>query len=178
MAFYEFEGKRPSVGAGSFVHPEAVVIGDVVIGEGCYVAPGAVLRGDWGSIRIGRGCNIQDNCVLHAGPDGRTLLADECHIGHGAIIHEAVLGWHVLVGMGAILQDKCEIGDGCIIGAGSVVLAGRVIPPRKLVIGVPAEIVSDVEEHHEKIAWAGTRFYQALPGRYAKTFKRIDLDAV
>lgn len=176
MPFYEFEGKQPIVGSGSFVHPEAVVIGDVVIGEGCYVAPGAVMRGDWGRVRIGKGCNIQDNCVIHAGPDGEAVLDDECHIGHGAIIHEATLGKHVLVGMGAIVQDGSQIGDGCIIGAGCVVLGGSDIPPKKVVVGVPGEVVSEVNEQREKAAWAGTRIYQALPGRYRASFREIKPD--
>ncbi len=173
MPFYEFEGKKPFVGSGSFVHPEAVLIGDVVIGEGCYIAPGAVLRGDWGRIRIGKGCNIQDNCILHAGPGGQVILDDECHIGHGAILHEVTLGHHVLVGMGAVVQDRSRIGDGCVIGAGCVVLADSEIPPRKVVVGVPGQIISDVSEKREKYAWEGTRHYQALPGRYQKAFREI-----
>ncbi|MBI2955599.1 MAG: gamma carbonic anhydrase family protein [Chloroflexi bacterium] len=178
MPVYEFEGNRPTVGAGSFVHAEAVIIGDVVIGEGCYIAAGAVLRGDWGSIRIGNGCNIQENCVLHAGPDAAVLLEDECHIGHGAIIHQAHLGKHVLVGMGAIVQDRSYIGEGCIIGAGCVMRMDSDIPPRKIVVGVPGEIFSDVSEKHEARAWYGTRQYQALPARYRAAFKEIKLEEI
>lgn len=176
MPFYEFEGKKPVIGSGSFIHPEAVVIGDVTIGEGCYIAPGAVLRGDWGSISVGKGCNIQDNCILHAGPDGKTILDDECHIGHGSIIHEATLGHHVLVGMGAIVQDRAHIGDGCVIGAGCVVLSDSQVPPKKLVVGVPGKVVSEVSEELKKLTWFGTRHYQALPGRYQKTFREIPLE--
>ncbi|MCL5266192.1 MAG: gamma carbonic anhydrase family protein [Chloroflexi bacterium] len=176
MPIYEFEGKRPAIGARSFVHPEAVMIGDVVIGEGCYIAAGAVLRGDWCRIRVGNRCNIQDNCVIHAAPDREAVLGDNCHIGHGAIVHEALLGNHVLVGMGAVVQDGARVGDDAIVGAGCVILVGKEIPPRKVVVGVPGEVVGDVSEERAKASWAGTQLYQALPSRYQKAFREIKPD--
>jgi len=174
MPIYEFEGKRPQIAKSAFVHPDAVVLGDVVIGENCYIGPGAVLRGDWGWIRVGDGTNIQENCVLHAGPDQGAYLEADCHIGHGAILHDVHLGRHVTVGMGAIVQDRVHIGDECIIGAGCVVLADTEVPPRKIVVGVPGEIKGDISDKRAAAAWEGTRLYQKLPSRYFRSFKRID----
>jgi len=130
MPIYEFEGKRPHIDASAFVSPEATVIGDVTIGKGCYIGPGARLRGDWGAIRVGPFSNIQENCVIHAAPDDTVILAERSHIGHGAILHGPVLEEHVVVGMGAIIMDGVKIGAGSCIGAGALVTAGTVIPPK------------------------------------------------
>ena len=173
MPIYEFEGKRPVIGASSYVHPDAKVIGDVVIGEKCYIGPGAVLRGDWGAIRVGDGSNVQENCVLHAGPDDASILGPDCHISHGSIIHGATLGRHVHVGMGGIIQDKVTIGDGCIVGSGCVVLARTDIPPLKVVVGVPGQVIADIDENREKASWEGIRLYQALPARYRESLRDI-----
>jgi phenylacetic acid degradation protein len=165
MGFYEFEGKRPAVGEGAFVHPEATLIGRVTVGEGCYVGAGAVLRGDWGDIRIGPGSNIQENCVLHVRPDEETVLGQDCHIGHGAIIHGANLGRHVMVGMHAVIHDGVIVGDEALIGTGCVVLSDLTIPAGKVVVGVPGRIVGDVTPE-QKEAWDwGLKLYQALPDR-------------
>lgn len=177
MPIYEFEGKRPKIGAGTFVHPDAVVLGDVVIGEDCYIGPGAVLRADWGWIRVGDGSNIQENCVLHAGPERGVLLEGDCHIGHGAILHDARLARHVTVGMGAIVQDGASVGEGSIVGAGCVVLANSEIPGGKIVVGIPGEVKGDVSDKRAAAAWAGTRLYQELPARYFKGFKRVDQES-
>jgi len=134
MGFYEFEGKRPVVGEGAFVHPEATLIGGVTIGKGCYIGVGAVLRGDWGDILIGPGSNIQENCVLHVRPDEMTILGPDCHIGHGAIIHGASLGRHVMVGMNAVIHDGVVVGDDVLIGTGCVVLGDQTIPAGKMVL--------------------------------------------
>lgn len=165
MGFYEFEGKRPAVAEGAFVHPEATLIGGVTVGEGCYVGAGAVLRGDWGDIEVGPGSNIQENCVLHVRPDEVTVLGPDCHIGHGAIIHGASLGRHVMVGMHAVIHDGVVIGDDALIGTGCVVLSDLMIPAGKMVLGVPGKIMGDVSAE-QKAAWDwGLKLYQALPAR-------------
>ncbi|MBI2862539.1 MAG: gamma carbonic anhydrase family protein [Chloroflexi bacterium] len=174
MAIYVLEDKVPRVAESAFVHPEATVIGDVVIEENCFIAPGASLRGDFGSIRVGAGSNIQDNCMLHADPGRPLILGPNSHIGHGAILHGCVLHEHVLIGMGAIILDGVEIGEGTVIGAGAVITSNVHIPPRKMVIGIPGEIVGDVSPEREERQWRGTRSYQTLPGRYGKTLRRID----
>jgi carbonic anhydrase/acetyltransferase-like protein (isoleucine patch superfamily) len=174
MPLYEFECKRPQIAESAFVHPEATLIGGVIIGEGCYVGPGAVLRGDWGDIVVGDGSNIQENCIVHAAPDSVATLGLASHIGHGSIIHGATLGEHVLVGMGAILDEEVTVGDGCIIGAACFVPRGTSIPPRKVVIGVPGRVVGDVTPEQEEFAWWGTGVYQELPARCHAGLRRID----
>jgi phenylacetic acid degradation protein len=173
MGFWEFEGKRPTVADGAFVHPEATIIGGVEIGEGCYVGAGAVLRGDWGDIVVGAGSNIQENCVLHVRPDEVTLLGPDCHIGHGAIIHGAQLGRHVMVGMHAVIHDGVVVGDDALVGSGCVVLADMDVPAGKMVVGVPGKIVGDVSAD-QKVAWEwGLRQYQALPARCLKGLRPL-----
>jgi phenylacetic acid degradation protein len=173
MGFWEFEGKQPSVAAGAFVHPEATLIGGVTIGEGCYVGAGAVLRGDWGDIVVGPGSNIQENCVLHVRPEEVLVIGPSCHIGHGAVIHATCLGYHVMVGMRAVIHDGVVIGDEALIGAGCVILSDVEIPAGKVVIGVPGRIVGNVSEE-QKEAWAwGLELYQALPARCLNSMRRL-----
>ena len=169
MAIYEFEGVKPKIGATTFVHPEAVIIGDVTIGENCFIAPGAVLRGDMGAITVGDGSNIQEGSVLH----GAVVLGKNNHLTHHAIVHVATTGDNVMLGMGAIIMDYAEIGEGSIVGAGSVVLPGVKVPPGKTVIGVPGRVVGDVSERAKADYATGLGHYQAFPGRYAKGLKKI-----
>ncbi|MCL6479040.1 MAG: gamma carbonic anhydrase family protein [Peptococcaceae bacterium] len=178
MAVYEFEGKRPSIGRGSYIHPEATIIGDVTLGEGCYVGAGARIRGDWGTVVIGPGSNIQENCIIHAYPGKTARLGPRSHIGHGAILHTPDLGEHVLVGMGAILMDYVSIGDGCCIGAGALVTERTVIPPNKLVLGIPARVVADISDKMRKDLEEATGYYLALPPRCHRGLKEIKLEEV
>lgn len=176
MSIYQFEGKKPSIGKGTFVHPEATIIGDVTIGEGCYIGPGARIRGDWGAVVIGSGSNIQENCVIHVYPGETALLGSRSHIGHGAILHTATLGEHVLVGMGAIIMDWASIGDGCCIGAGALITEKTIIPPNKLVLGVPAKVVSEISDTMRQSLNAATGFYLALPPRCHRSLKQVTLE--
>lgn len=161
--FYAFKGFIPVVHPSSFVHPQAAVTGNVVIGRDCYIGPGAALRGDWGGIVLEDGCNVQENCTVHMFPGVTVRLMEGAHIGHGAIVHGATVGRNVLVGMNAVLMDEVEIGDESIIGALSFVAAGTKIPPRSLLVGNPGKVIKQVSD--EMIAWKtkGTRLYQALP---------------
>lgn len=161
--FYEFNGFRPVVHESAFVHPQANVTGNVIIGKKVYIGPGAVLRGDWGQIIIEDGCNVQENCVVHMFP-GRTVhLHEGAHIGHGAVIHGATIGKNVLVGMNSVLMDDVVIGDNCLIGALCFVPANTTIPNQKLVVGNPAKIIKDLSD--DMVAWKteGTALYQQLP---------------
>lgn len=160
---YEFKGFRPVVHESSFIHPQATVTGNVVIGKQVYIAPGAAIRGDWGGIVIEDGCNVQENCTIHMFPGVTVLLKEGAHIGHGAIIHGATVGRNVLVGMNAVVMDNVEIGDESIIGALSFIKAESKIPPRSLVVGNPGKIIREVSQ--EMIDWKtkGTALYQALP---------------
>jgi phenylacetic acid degradation protein len=160
---YEFNGYIPVIDASAFIHPQAVVTGNVIIGKDVYVGPGAAIRGDWGEIIIKDGCNVQENCTIHMFPGVTVTLHEGAHIGHGAIIHGATIGKNVLVGMNAVVMDNVIIGDNCIIGALAFVPADTVIPERKIAVGNPAKIVKDVSD--EMAAWKtkGTQLYQQLP---------------
>jgi carbonic anhydrase/acetyltransferase-like protein (isoleucine patch superfamily) len=161
--FFEFNGYKPVVHESAFVHPNATVTGNVIIGKDVYVGPGAAIRGDWGQIIIEDGCNVQENCTIHMFPGTTVTLKESAHIGHGAIIHGATIGRNVLVGMNAVVMDNVIIGDNCVIGALCFISAGTEIPERKIVVGSPAKIVKDVTD--EMIAWKtqGTKLYQQLP---------------
>lgn len=176
MPLYIFEGRKPKVGKTSFVHEDAIVIGDVTIGEKCFIGAGAVLRGDWGTVVVEDGSNVQENAVIHAGPDTTTHLGANSHVGHGAILHGCVLDEHVLVGMGAIVNDAAHIGEGSMIGSGAVVTPRMDVPPRKMVVGVPGRIVKDIDDGMEGLLWLGTRLYQTLPERYGQSLERVDVE--
>jgi carbonic anhydrase/acetyltransferase-like protein (isoleucine patch superfamily) len=162
---YEFEGFIPVVHESAFIHPQAAVTGNVVIGRDAYVGPGAAIRGDWGGVIIGDGCNVQENCTIHAFPGAAAVLEDAAHMGHGSVLHGGRLGANVLVGMNAVIMDNAEVGAGCIVGALTFIPGGMKIPPRKVVVGSPGKIVKDVTD--EMLAWKtdGTRVYQELPAR-------------
>ena len=168
---YEFEGFRPVVHESAFIHPQAAVVGNVVIGRDVYVGPGAAIRGDWGGVEIGDGCNVQENCVVHMFPGVTVVLEPSAHIGHGAVVHGAHIGRNALIGMNAVIMDHATVGAECIVGALTFVPSEMQIPDRKVVVGNPAKIVKDVSE--EMIAWKtdGTRLYQSLPKRLYETLK-------
>jgi phenylacetic acid degradation protein len=161
--FYSFKGFVPVVHPSAFVHPQAAVTGNVIIGKDVYIGPGAALRGDWGGIVLEDGCNVQENCTIHMFPGITVTLREGAHIGHGAIVHGANIGRNVLVGMNAVLMDEVEVGDESIIGALTFVPAKMQIPRRSLVVGNPAKIIKEVSD--EMIAWKtkGTMLYQQLP---------------
>ena len=171
---YEFKGFIPVIHESAFIHPQAAVTGNVIIGKDVYVGPGAAIRGDWGGIIIEDGCNVQENCTIHMFPGKDIVLKTGAHIGHGAIIHGANIGRNCLVGMNAVIMDDAEIGDECIIGALTFVKAEMKIPTRKVVVGNPAVIVKDVSD--EMIAWKtkGTGLYQQLPKEMYDTWKVVE----
>lgn len=171
---YSFKGFIPVIHESSFVHPQAAVTGNVIIGKDVYVGPGAAIRGDWGEIVIEDGCNIQENCTVHMFPGKTITLKKGAHVGHGAIIHGANLGVNCLIGMNAVIMDDAEIGDECIVGALSFVKAGMKIPARKLVVGNPAQIIKDVSD--EMIDWKtkGTALYQQLPAECHETLRAVE----
>lgn len=171
---YRFKGFTPVVHESAFVHPQAAVTGNVVIGEKVYVGPGAAIRGDWGGIVIENGCNVQENCTIHMFPGVTIRLQEGAHIGHGAIIHGASVGRNVLVGMNAVVMDNAVIGDNSIVGALAFVPAEMQIPERSLVVGNPARIVKQVSDN--MLAWKtkGTALYQALPAEMHETWEACE----
>lgn len=160
---YEFKGFKPVVHETAYVHPQAAVTGNVIIGRDVYIGPGAALRGDWGGIVIEDGCNVQENCTIHMFPGVTVRLEEAAHIGHGAIIHGAHIGRNVMVGMNAVVMDEARIGEGSIIGALAFVKAKSQVPPRSLLVGNPAKVIKEVSD--EMLAWKtkGTQLYQTLP---------------
>ncbi|MEQ1553521.1 MAG: transferase hexapeptide repeat family protein [Ferruginibacter sp.] len=163
MAFYSFNSYVPVVHPSSYVHPQACVTGNVIIGKNCYIGPGAALRGDWGQIIIEDGCNVQENCTVHMFPGVTVLLKAGAHIGHGAIIHGATIGKNCMVGMNAVIMDNVILGNECIVGALSFIKADSVFENRSLIVGNPAQKIKEVSDG--MIAWKtkGTELYQQLP---------------
>lgn len=174
MAIYEFNGYIPVVHKSSFVHPLAVVTGNVIIGKDVYIAPGAAIRGDWGEIIIEDGCNVQENCTLHMFPGQQVILRKGAHIGHGAIIHGAEIGENVLVGMNAVVMDRVVVNKNSIVGALCFVPEGMVIPERSIAVGNPAKVVKEMTD--EMIEWKtkGTALYQQLPSELHATLKECE----
>jgi phenylacetic acid degradation protein len=170
---FAFDDFVPVIHESAFVHPNATVTGNVVIGRDVYIGPGAAIRGDWGGIEIEDGCNVQENCTVHMFPGVTVVLERGAHIGHGAIVHGARIGENALVGMNAVIMDNAVVGAGCIVGALCFVPAGMEIPPRKVVVGNPARIVKDVSD--EMLAWKteGTALYQALPSRLHASLRAV-----
>jgi len=174
VAVYSLDGLIPVIDVTAFVHPQATLIGDVIVGPGCYVGPGASLRGDFGRIVLNAGCNVQDCCVLHSFPDHETLLEVDAHIGHGAVLHGCTVRRGALIGIGAIVMDDAVVEEEAFVGAASFVRAGFVVPRRTLVTGVPARVVRELKL--EELAWkvTGTREYQQLTVRCLATLEACE----
>ncbi len=171
---YSFNGFIPVIHPSSFVHQQANVTGNVIIGKNVYIAPGAVLRGDWGKIIIEDGCNVQENCTIHMFPGVTTILKENAHIGHGAVIHGASIGKNCLIGMNAVIMDNVVLEDECIVGALSFIKANEVFERRSLIVGNPAKKLKEVSD--EMIDWktAGTQLYQKLPKQLYETLQECE----
>ncbi|WP_077003337.1 phenylacetic acid degradation protein PaaY [Variovorax sp. KK3] len=165
MPCYALEGVVPVVDPSAYVHPTAVLIGDVIVGPDCYVGPCASLRGDFGRIVLERGSNVQDNCTIHGFPDQDTVIEEDGHIGHGAVLHSCIVRRDALVGMNAVVMDEAEIGACAIVAACAFVPAGMKVPARSLVAGIPAKVRRQLGD--DEIAWKqeGTQTYQELTRR-------------
>ena len=163
VMFYSFKQFIPVVDPSSFVHPQASVTGNVIIGKNVYIGPGAALRGDWGGIVIEDGCNVQENCTIHMFPGVTVLLKEGAHIGHGAIIHGATIGRNCLIGMNAVIMDQVVLGDECIVGALAFIKTGEQVPDRSMIVGNPAKIIKQVSDEMMEWKTEGTKLYQALP---------------
>ena len=160
---FEFDGFKPVIDESSFIHPQANVTGNVIIGKQVYVGPGAAIRGDWGKVIIEDGCNIQENCVIHMFPGTTVFLKAGAHLGHGCIIHGATIGENSLIGMNAVIMDDAQIGKECIVGALSFVPAKTIVENRKLIAGNPAKEIRNVSDKMIKWKTEGTKLYQQLP---------------
>jgi phenylacetic acid degradation protein len=166
---YAIDGIVPVVDPTAFVHPTAVLIGDVVVGPGCYVGPCASLRGDFGRLVLGRGVNVQDTCVIHTFPDRDTVVEEDGHVGHGAVLHCCTIRRNALVGMNAVVMDDAIVGEAAFVAACSFVKAGMEVPARSLAAGVPARVIRPLTP--EELAWKpqATGLYQHLARRSLAT---------
>jgi phenylacetic acid degradation protein len=171
---YEFNGYIPVIDESAFVHPQATVTGNVIIGKNVYIGPGAAIRGDWGEIIIEDNCNVQENCTIHMFPGVTVTLKEMAHIGHGAIIHGATIGRNVMVGMNAVVMDNVEVGDESIVGALCFIKANEKIPARSVVVGNPHKIVKEVS--NEMVDWKteGTKIYMDLPKDCKEGLKEVE----
>lgn len=162
MAIWSWDGVVPVVATSAFVHPDATLIGDVIVGAGCYVGPGAVLRGDFGRVTLEGGSNVQETCVVHAFPGKDVLVEERGHVGHGAVLHGCIISRNALVGMNAVVMDEARIGENSILGAAAFVPAGVEIPAGVMAVGAPAKVLRDLTE--KEIDWKsrGTDVYRQL----------------
>jgi phenylacetic acid degradation protein len=169
LRVYAIDGMVPVVDPTAFVHPSAVLIGDVIVGPDCYVGPCASLRGDFGRIILERGANVQDSCVMHGFPGTDTVVEENGHIGHGAVLHGCRIQRNALVGMNAVIMDNAVIGESTIVAACAFVKADADIPAGSLVAGMPAKVIRQLSE--QEIAWKsdGTRTYHELTRRSLAT---------
>ena len=173
MPCYAIEDLIPVVHPTAYLHPTAILIGDVIVGPGCYIGPAASLRGDFGRIILHNGVNVQDTCVMHGFPELDTVIETDGHIGHGSIVHGAHIERNVLVGMNAVVMDRARIGESSIVGAMAFVREAMVVPPRSLVLGIPAKVarpLTDTEMGWKKV---GTKQYQDLAVRSLKTQREV-----
>jgi carbonic anhydrase/acetyltransferase-like protein (isoleucine patch superfamily) len=172
MALYEFEGKRPQIGKTSFVPETADVIGDVIIGEGCFIGVGARIRGDYGSIRIGDRTSVQENVVIHARENDQTIVGSNVQLGHGCILHNCTVKDNAVIGIGAILTDFSIVGDWAIVGEGAVVRGE--VPDGSIAVGIPAKVIGQVTaKHKEEWQYYKDKYAELASVRYPKGLKRI-----
>jgi len=175
MAIYEFEKRKPTIKKGSFIYDSADIIGDVIIGNNCYIGPGARIRGDYGSIRIGDNTAIEENVVIHARPDDCTVIGNNVTIGHGAIVHNATIKDFAVIGMGSIVSDWAVIGEWAVVAEGAVIKNKQKIPDRNIAVGVPAKIISEITLEYEKLWTEYKNIYSDIARkRIPDSLKRLD----
>jgi phenylacetic acid degradation protein len=171
---YEIDGVRPVVHPTSYVHPTAVLIGDVIVGPRCYIGPLASLRGDFGRLILEEGANVQDCCVMHGFEDGETVIEVDGHIGHGAVLHGCRIKRNAMVGMNAVVMDGAVVGEESIVAAMSFVKAGMIIPPRSMVMGTPAKVMRELKDEDIKWKSFGTKQYHQLTERSLATMREVE----
>ena len=173
MALYEFDGKRPQVPVDSFVHPHAVLIGDVKLGHECLIAPGVSIRADFGPVVIGNRSNVQDNSVIHVYPDSRVIIEEDVTIAHGTILHDVIIKPRCVIGIGAILLFNSICEEDVFVSVGSIVPRDMHIPTGKIVAGNPAKITHDVTDEQKMMAKAGIDYYCDICKKYIATMKAV-----
>ncbi|MFW6305316.1 MAG: gamma carbonic anhydrase family protein [Candidatus Saliniplasma sp.] len=173
MTLYEFEGRRPEVHETSYVSESAEVIGDVTIGKGCFIAPGVVIKGDYGTVKIGDNSNVQENCVVHARPDETTTIGRWVTVGHAAVIHGATINDYAVIGMGAIVSDDAAINEWGVVAEGAVVNSGKVVEKETVVAGVPAKPIKKIDDKYKETWMEIKKEYSSFSKRYKENLKRL-----
>lgn len=171
---FSFNGLVPVVHPSSFIHPNATLIGDVIIGAGCYVGPGAVLRGDFGRIELKAGSNIQDNCIAHCYPDADVIVEEDGHVGHGVVLHGCIIGRNAMVGMNSVVMDHAVVGENAIVGAMAFVKTAQEIPANHIAVGTPARILRELSEQEKEWKKEGTEVYQWLAMKSPELLQAVD----
>ncbi len=174
MQIYSYDEIVPVIAPTSFVHETAVVIGDVIIADGCYIGPGAVIRGDFGRITIAAGSNVQETCVIHSFPNQEVILEKNSHIGHGAVLHGCHICENVLIGINAVVLDKANIGKNCIVGALSFIGSGQKFDADQMIAGSPARVLRPLTKNEIDWKRRGTGVYQELSKINATKLKKSD----
>ncbi len=173
MTLYDYDGKIPKVGVGTYIHDNAEIVGDVEIGKNCYIGCGVVIKGDYVKITIGDRTIIEDNCVVHGNEGDTVIVGNDVIIGHGCIIHSCIIKDGALIGMGSIVSDSAVVGENSIVGEGSVVTQRKRIPPRKIVVGVPAKVVGDVTEERIHMLRKIREKYNNIYARYGYFIRKL-----
>ena len=173
MPLYTYQGRSPRVHPTAFVAPTAVLIGDVIVGEGASVWFGTVLRADMARIEIGARSNVQDNSTIHTDPGEPTIIGEDVTIGHNAHVHSSVVERNVLIGQAAVLVGGCVVGTGTIVGAGAVVPQGMRVPPRSLLVGVPAKVVREARPEVSRWTVRAAEHYVELAAWYREHLAEV-----
>ena len=173
MALYSFEGNAPQIAESAYVHENAYIVGNVVIGEECFIGAGVIIRGDYGQLLIGRGTAIEEGSVIHCPPLSTCKIGRDVTVGHGAILHSATIEDYAVIGMGSILSIGAVVGEWAIVAEGAVVTMWQEIPARKIAAGNPAKVIGDITDKHEQIWGWGKKIYVELCYRYKEGLKKL-----
>lgn len=177
MAIYQFEGRRPVLGKGTYVHPSADIIGSVTVGDLCWIGPGARLRGDYGSIVVGDGTSIEENCVIHARPGQATHIGNNVTVGHGCVLHNCTIHDYAVIGMGAVVSDWAEVGEWSVVAEGAVVRQHQEVPQEQIAVGVPAKLLDKSVGEEYKAEWLHFKeTYRDLARRYPEGLTEVSRD--
>lgn len=172
MGIYQFGERVPKIGKDSFVFETASVIGDVTLGDGVYVGPGAVVRGDYGSIIVGDRTAVEENVVIHARPDDKTVIGNDVTLGHGSVIHNCQIDDFAVIGMGSVVSDFSHVKEWGVVAEGAVVKG--TVEKDTIVAGIPAKPIKKIDRNFKELWMDFKSNYPALANRYPKILKRLD----
>lgn len=173
MTVYAYGRRKPKIHPTAWIHPKADVTGKVFVGANVYVGSGAIVRGDYGTIRVGAGTALEENVTIHARPSGTTRIKDNVTVGHGAVLHNCTLQAECVIGMNAVVSDYADVGEYAIVAEGAVVKAKSKISPNTIAAGIPAKELGPVPEKHTEFWQAVKQIYQDLARNYPKKLREL-----